>query len=76
MSNTYTSVVKFLRIALPTLAIISFAVLVVWTILNQEIVPEEDMSQKQVTPKPEGVEEDALQMTNPSFTGVDKDNRP
>lgn len=75
VNTTYTLVVKFFRIFLPILALLSVIVLVVWPILNQEDVPEE-VSSSANEEKPLGVADDALQIIKPEFTGMDSKNRP
>ena len=76
VNQTYTRFVKTLRIALPLLAIVSLVILVVWPILNQETAIQEEPITITAEEKPEGVSDDALQMINPEFTGVDSKNNP
>ena len=75
VNNTYTLIVKFLRVLLPTLALLSIVILVIWPILNQEDVPD-DVGPAIIVDKPIGVSDDALQMIKPEFTGLDAKSRP
>lgn len=68
---TYGRIVNFLKVLLPTLAVVLISLVVAWPLLDEQVKQLNQALIDAVTPTP-----DSMQINNARYAGVDDENQP